>query len=222
MQEGGVKCMKIAASVLASDFARLGEEVERVSRSGADFVHIDVMDGVFVRNITMGPDIIRAIRPYTSVPFDVHLMITEPSRYFADFAEAGADIITFHAEAGSNLLSAINAVKSTGKRVGVAIKPATLVDELLEYLPMIDLAVVMTVEPGFGGQAFMPEMMGKVRALREEICKQGLRTLIEVDGGINKETAKVAAQSGADICVAGTSIFKSSDMKRAIAEIKGV
>lgn len=214
--------MKVAASVLASDFSKLGDEVERVSRSGADFVHIDVMDGVFVRNITMGPDIIRAIRPYASVPFDVHLMITEPSRYFADFAGAGADIITFHAEAGSNLLSAINAVKSTGKRVGVAIKPATLVDELLEYLPMIDLAVVMTVEPGFGGQAFMSEMMIKVRALREEICKQGLKTLIEVDGGINKETAKVAAQSGADICVAGTSIFKSSDMKGAIAEIKGV
>ncbi len=214
--------MKVAASVLASDFSKLGDEVERVSRSGADFVHIDVMDGVFVRNITMGPDIIRAIRPYTSIPFDVHLMITEPSRYFADFAEAGADIITFHAEAGSNLLSAINAVKSTDKRVGVAIKPATLVDELLDYLPMIDLAVVMTVEPGFGGQAFMSEMMIKVRALREEICKQGLKTLIEVDGGINKETAKVAAQSGADICVAGTSIFKSSDMKGAIAEIKGV
>ncbi len=214
--------MKVAASVLASDFSRLGDEVNRVSRSGADFVHIDVMDGVFVRNITMGPAIIRAIRSCASVPFDVHLMITEPSRYFADFAEAGADIITFHAEAGSNLLSAINAVKSTGKKVGVAIKPATLVDELLEYLPMIDLAVVMTVEPGFGGQAFMPEMMSKVRALREEICKQGLKTLIEVDGGITKETAKTAAQSGADICVAGTSIFKSSDMERAIAEIKGV
>lgn len=214
--------MKVAASVLASDFSKLGDEVERVSRYGADFVHMDVMDGVFVRNITMGPAIIRAIRPCASVPFDVHLMITEPSRYFADFAEAGADIITFHAEAGSNLLSAINAVKSTGKKVGVAIKPATLVDELLEYLPMIDLAVVMTVEPGFGGQPFMPEMMSKVRALREEICKQGLKTLIEVDGGINKETAKMAAQSGADICVAGTSIFKSSDMKRAIAEIKGV
>ncbi len=214
--------MKVAASVLASDFSKLGDEVERVSRSGADFVHIDVMDGVFVRNITMGPAIIRAIRPCASIPFDVHLMITEPSRYFADFAEAGADIITFHAEAGSNLLSAINAVKSTGKKVGVAIKPATMVDELLEYLPMIDLAVVMTVEPGFGGQPFMPEMMSKVRALREEVCKQGLKTLIEVDGGITKETAKMAAQSGADICVAGTSIFKSSDMKRAIAEIKGV
>lgn len=214
--------MKVAASVLASDFSKLGDEVNRVSRFGADFVHIDVMDGVFVRNITMGPAIIRAIRPCASVTFDVHLMITEPSRYFADFAEAGADIITFHAEAGSNLLSAINAVKSTGKKVGVAIKPATLVDELLEYLPMIDLAVVMTVEPGFGGQAFMPEMMSKVRTLREAICKQGLKTLIEVDGGINKETAKMAAQSGADICVAGTSIFKSSDMKRAIAEIKGV
>lgn len=214
--------MKVAASLLASDFARLGEEVERVSRSGADFIHVDVMDGFFVRNITMGSDIIKAIRPYASIPFDVHLMITEPSRYFADFAGAGADIITFHAEAGSNLLSAINAVKSTGKKVGVAIKPTTLVDELLEYLPMIDLAVVMTVEPGFGGQAFMPEMMSKVRVLREEIRRLRLETQIEVDGGINKETAKMAAQSGADICVAGTSIFKSSDMTQAIAEIKGV
>ena len=168
--------MKVAASLLASDFARLGEEVEKVSRSGADFIHVDVMDGFFVRNITMGSDIIKAI----------------------------------------------NAVKSTGKKVGVAIKPTTLVDELLEYLPMIDLAVVMTVEPGFGGQAFMPEMMSKVRVLREEIRRLRLETQIEVDGGINKETAKMAAQSGADICVAGTSIFKSSDMTQAIAEIKGV
>ena len=214
--------MKVAASVLAGDFARLGEEVERAARSGADLIHIDVMDGVFVRNITMGPGIVKAIRPYASVLFDVHLMINEPARYIDDFAGAGADIITFHAEAEGDILTAINAVKSTGKRVGVVINPATSVDELIKFLPIIDLAVVMTVEPGFGGQPFMPEMMRKVAVLQGEIQRRALRTQIEVDGGINKETAKMAAQSGADICVAGTSIFKSEDMKRAIAEIKGV
>lgn len=214
--------MKVAASLLASDFARLGEEVEQVARMGTDFIHIDVMDGVFVRNITMGADIVKAIRPYTSLPFDVHLMVTEPLRHVKNFAEVGADLITFHIEAECDLLNAINEVKSTGKKVGVAIKPDTSVDKLTRFLPEIDLALVMTVEPGFGGQLFMSKMMSKVKVLREEIQKQHLQTRIEVDGGINKETAKIAAQSGADICVAGTSIFKSRDIRQAIVDLKGV
>lgn len=212
--------MKIAPSLLASDFSRLGEEVKKVTESGADYIHLDVMDGIFVNNITFGAPVIKAIRDYTALPFDVHLMIIDPSRYIEDFVKAGADIITFHVEAEKNIENTIKMIKSHKKKVGLSIKPKTDVNRVIKYLNMIDLVLVMTVEPGFGGQKFLSEMMKKVEFLKREIQNKKLNTLIEVDGGINESTVKIAASSGADICVAGTSIFKSDDTKNAIQRLK--
>lgn len=214
--------MKIAPSVLASDFSKLGKEVKKITKFGADYVHLDVMDGVFVKNITFGPAIISAIRPSTNLPFDVHLMITEPSKYVENFARVGADIITFHVEAEKNVQKTINLIKSCGKLAGLSIKPETSVNEILKYLDLIDLVLVMTVEPGFGGQKFILEMLEKVKILKSEILKRNLCTLLEVDGGIDEKTAKLSASCGADICVAGTSIFKSANMKNAIGKLRQV
>ncbi len=212
--------MKVAPSILSSDFSKLGEEIKKVTDAGADYIHVDVMDGIFVKNITMGPLIIKSIRSYTTLPFDVHLMITEPSRYIKDFAQSGADIITIHVEAEKNVQKTINLIKSYGVKAGLSVKPNTPVSEIFKYLDSLDLVLIMTVEPGFGGQSFIGEMMEKVRLIKEEIIKRNLKIEVEVDGGINEATAKVAAESGADVCVAGTHIFKSPDMKSTIEKLK--
>lgn len=212
--------MEIAPSILASDFSKLGEEIERTSKAGADYIHIDVMDGMFVKNITIGPSVIKSIRKYTDIPFDVHLMIEEPSRYIDDFVKAGADIITIHLEAEKNIEKAIKLIKSKGVKAGLSIKPGTSVNEIIKYLNLIDVVLIMTVEPGFGGQTFIEEMMEKVKTIKEEIEKNKLNIKIEADGGINQETIKIAKDAGVDICVAGTSVYKSSDMKTTISNLK--
>lgn len=212
--------MKISPSILASDFSRLGEEVQRLARVGADYIHLDVMDGVFVPNLTFGAPVVKALRGFTSVPFDVHLMIQKPHRYIKDFFQAGADIITFHVEAEDDIKGTIDLIKSCGLKVGLSLKPGSDIEKLYPYLKYIDLVLIMTVEPGFGGQKFMYGMMEKVERLKEELIRQNLNILIEVDGGINEETAKVAKAYGVDICVAGTSVFNSPDMKNAIERLR--
>lgn len=212
--------MKISPSMLASDFARLGEELKKLEAAGADYVHLDVMDGLFVPNLTFGAPVIKSLRKITKIPFDVHLMIHEPHRYIKDFSDAGADIITFHAEAESDIIGTIDLIRRYGKKVGISLKPGTAVEKIFPYLKLVDLALVMTVEPGFGGQKFMSDMMGKVECLKAESRRQKTDILIEVDGGINEETAKIAKRFGADIAVAGTSVFKSGNFKDAIDSLR--
>lgn len=209
--------MKVAPSMLSSNFAAMGEEIEKVDKAGADLIHLDVMDGHFVPNLTMGFGIIKALRPYTKRPFDVHLMISDPIRYIDDVADAGADIITFHLEADSDPLETIEKIKSRNILPGVVIKPATPAEAVFPYLDKVYMVLVMTVEPGFGGQSFMEDMMPKVTAVKEEIKKRRLDTLIEVDGGITIDTAVIAAKAGADICVSGSGVFKAHNPARAIS-----
>ena len=214
--------IKIAPSILAADFAQLGNEIETVK--SADYLHFDVMDGVFVPNISFGTPVLKSIRKITSMTLDIHLMISEPSKHMALFADAGADIIVFHIEAETkdNALKAIRELRSKGKKAGLSIKPATPAKEIMPFLELIDVALVMTVEPGFGGQAFMAAMLPKIAELREEIDKSGLKCEIEVDGGINAETAKLCAKAGASIMVAGSDVFLSSDRAGKIAELRTV
>jgi ribulose-phosphate 3-epimerase len=214
---------RIAPSILSADFARLGEEVHAVTEAGADWVHIDVMDGHFVPNLTIGPVVVKALRPYSTLPFDVHLMIAPVDPYIAEFADAGADILTVHPESGPHLHRTVQHIKSLGKRAGVALNPATPVDAVDYVLDMIDLVLVMSVNPGFGGQHFIPSQLEKIRAVRQRIDDCGRRIDLEVDGGINPETARLAVAAGADVLVAGTATFTGGPAAYAanIAALRG-
>ena len=214
--------IKISPSILSADFSKLGKEIQDLEKAKADLIHIDVMDGQFVPNITIGPEVISKLRKYTSLPFDVHLMISPVDNFIKNFADAGADIITIHPEATTNLVNSIEKIKSYGKKAGVSLNPKTTIDKVLPVLQMIDLVLIMSVNPGFGGQKFMKETLEKVKKLRSEIDKKNLKTQIEIDGGINFENSKMAKDAGVDILVSGTTIFKENggDLKKNIQLLK--
>lgn len=212
--------LKIAPSLLSADFGVLKEETICIENAGADYLHIDVMDGIFVPNISFGFPIIEAIRPITQLHFDVHLMIDEPERYLSRFVEAGADLITVHYEAVKDIDVALDTIRLSGKRVGLSIKPKTPVEVLFPYLEKLDLVLIMTVEPGFGGQKLIPHTVEKIRALRCEIDKRQLNVEIEADGGINEQNAVMLVEAGVDVIVAGSSVFGAKDRKAAIAALK--
>ena len=202
--------IKISPSILSADFSKLGNEIKDLEKAGADLIHIDVMDGHFVPNITIGPEVIHKLRKYTSLPFDVHLMISPVNNFIKNFAEAGADIITIHPEATDNLISSIEKIKSYNKKVGISLNPETSVDEVLPVLNLIDLVLVMSVNPGFEGQKFIENTLNKVKLLRQEIDNKKLNIQIEIDGGINFENSKKVIQAGVNILVSGTTIFKEN------------
>jgi ribulose-phosphate 3-epimerase len=200
--------LRIAPSILSADFARLGDEIRAVAAAGADWIHIDVMDGHFVPNITLGPMVVEALRPTTDKPFDVHLMVSPVDAYVPLFAAAGADILTVHPEAGPHLHRTLQLIRSLGKRAGVALNPATPPEAIDYVLDTVDLVLVMSVNPGFGGQAFLPTQLDKIRALRRRIDASGRAIDLQVDGGINAETARAVAAAGADVLVAGSATFR--------------
>jgi len=202
--------IKISPSILSADFSILGDEIKSLEKAGADLIHVDVMDGHFVQNITMGPPIIKMIRKCTKLPFDVHLMISPVEKYIKAFADAGSDIITIHPEATDNLKRAVSSIKSLGKKAGVSLNPKTPISALMDVINDIDLILIMSVNPGFAGQSFMGEVLPKVTELRKMINDKKLRIDIEIDGGINFETAPLAVKAGANILVSGTTIFSGS------------
>ena len=203
--------IKISPSILSADFSKLGEEIVALEKAGADYIHIDVMDGHFVPNITIGPEVIKRLRPVTKLPFDVHLMISPVNNFIKDFADAGADIITFHPEATKNISETINLIKKLGKKVGISLKPKSEINLVEDYLSKVDLILIMSVEPGFGGQKFMPEVLDKMKTLRNLIDDRKLNVDIEIDGGINFDNSKKAKDYGANILVSGSTVFKEHD-----------
>jgi len=217
-----MKKIQISPSILSADFSQLGNEIKRLEEGGADLIHVDVMDGHFVPNLTIGPPVIKALKKNCSIKFDVHLMISPVHKYIDAYADAGADIITFHPEATNDLSASIKKIKDLGKKVGVSLNPETSVSVIRDYLDQIDLVLIMSVNPGFGGQKFMPEVLEKIKELRNIQKEKNVDFDIEIDGGINFENSKIAIEAGANILVSGTTIFKSNngDIKKNIDLLK--
>ncbi len=219
-----MKKIQVSPSILSADFSKLGDDIKRLEENGADMIHVDVMDGHFVPNLTIGPPVIKSLRKYTKLPFDVHLMIDPVHKYIKDYSDAGADIITFHPEATENITKTIDLIKSLNKKVGISLNPDTKIAAAKDHLDKIDLILIMSVYPGFGGQKFISDVVKKIRDLDQIRKERKLNFKIEIDGGINFETSKIAVEAGVDILVSGTTVFKENngDLKKNIKTLKQI